>query len=297
VWRRIAKTCVEPEALSYDTTPQRNWQHRYLVTGETGRFPIVIAAEHLGKDASRAINMLRRHGVHIVESRRAREHLAQFLRYRPSKRIIRAPRTGWFKWRGQWAFVLPDEVLGATDRIILDSTTRSDGSELHRAGTTEEWRQHVAIPLARHSNVVLAIGTFLAAPLLRFADEPGGGMHLYGDAKIGKSLVSVIGQSVWGKPFIPGSGDLDAFGCDWDSTSGRLEERAVLRTDLGLSLDGIERAADAKAVGSSIYALASGQGRGRMGRRAVAFNLMLLSTGEPSVVQFLDDVRVGQTVG
>jgi uncharacterized protein (DUF927 family) len=297
VWRRIAKTCVEPEALSYDTTPQRNWQHRYFITGETGQFTVDIAAEHLGKDANRAINTLMRRGVHIVESRRARQHLAQFLRYRQRKRIIRAPRTGWFEWRGHWVFVLPDEVLGATDKmhIALDDTTRSGGHGFHRAGTSQQWRQQIALPLAKHSNVVLAVGTMLAAPLLRWADEPGGGFHFYGDSKAGKTLVAVIGQSVWGKPFIPGSDTSNTFGYDWDSTSGRLEDRAVLRNDIGLSLDGIE-GGDVKAIASSIYTLASGQGRGRMGRREAVFNLMVLSNGEVSVAKFLDDARVGQTV-
>jgi hypothetical protein len=151
VWRRIVKTCVEPEALSYDTTPQRNWRHRYFLTGETGQETVDIPVEHLGKDAARAINTLMRRGAHIVESRRARQHLAQFLRYRPRKRIIRAPRTGWFEWRGHWVFVLPDEVLGAPDKmhiaLDLDDTTRSGSHGFHRAGTSEQWRQQVAFAL------------------------------------------------------------------------------------------------------------------------------------------------------
>jgi uncharacterized protein (DUF927 family) len=297
IWRRIAKTRTDLEALSYDTTPQLNWQYRYRITGEAGQFFVDIDAEHTGKDANAAIKILMRHGVSVVESREARKHLAKFLQRRPRKRIIRAPHTGWFEWRGHWVFVLPHEVLGASDKmhIILDGTTSGNGYGFHRAGTSEEWRQHVAISLAGNSNVVLAVGTMLAAPLLRWADEPGGGFHFCGFSKAGKTLVVAIGQSVWGKPFIPGSGDPNAFGYDWDSTSGRLEERAVLRNDVGLSLDGIE-GGDAKAVASAIYTLASGQGRGRMRRREAAFNLMLPSTGEVSVVGFLDDVRAGQMV-
>jgi len=300
VWRRIAKTCVEPEALSYDTTPQRNWQRRYLVTGELGQLIVAIPAEHLGKDATRAINTLMRvGGVHPVESRQARQHFARFLRLPPRKRIIRAPRTGWFEWRGLWVFVLPDEVLGAADKMHIaldvDDTTHSGSRGFHRAGTSEQWRQQVALPLARHSNVVLAVGTLLAAPLLRWADEPGGGFHFYSDSKVGKTLVAVIGQSVWGKPFIPGSDTTNTFGYDWDSTPGRLEERAVLRSDVGLSLDGME-GGDAKAIAPSIYTFSSGQGRGRMGRSEAAFNLTVISSGEVSVAKFLGDARAGQTV-
>ena len=113
VWRRIAKTRIDPEALSYDTTPQENWRHCYLITGENGRVFVDIDEEHLGGKANRAINRLMRHGVHIVESKQARQELPKFLRHRPSKRIIRAPRTGWFECRGHSVFVLPDAVLGA----------------------------------------------------------------------------------------------------------------------------------------------------------------------------------------
>src|SRR6516165_226153 len=298
VGRRIAKTCVEPEALSYDTTPQRNWQHRYLVTGELGQLIVDIPAEHLGKDATRAINtLMRRGGVRPVESRQARQHFARFLRLPPRKRIVRAPRTGWFEWRGHLVFVLPDEVLGATDKlhIALDDTTPSGSHGFHRAGTSEQWRQQVAFPLARHSNVVLAVGTMLAGPLLCWADEPGGGFHFFGGSKVGKTLATAIGQSVWGKPFIPGSNTSNTFGYDWDSTPGRLEQRAVLRSDVGLSLDGIERG-DAKAIAPSIYTFSSGQGRGRMGRSEAAFNLTVISSGEVSVAKFLGDARAGQTV-
>ena len=188
------------------------------------------------------------------------------MRYRPRKRIIPAPHVGWFEHRGHWAFVLPDGVIGVTEKmnIILDGIA-ADGYGFHRAGTSEQWRQQVAFPLARHSNVVLAIGTFLAAPLLRWADEPGGGLHslwVLQSRQDSDCRDRAIGM---GKPFIPGSGS-NAFGYDWDTTSGRIEERAVLRNDVGLPLDGIE-GGDAKAIASSIYALASGQGRGRMRRR------------------------------
>jgi hypothetical protein len=298
IWRRIAKTRIDLEAMSYDTTPQCNWQHRYLITGETGQFFVDIDAEHTGKDANPAIKILMRRGVHVVESREARKHIAKFLQRRPRKRIVRAPRTGWFEWpRGSWVFVLPDEVLGATDkvRIILDGVTGDSGYGFRRGRSVGEWGTHVAVPLAHNSNVVLAVGTMLAAPLLHWADEPGGGFHFYGFSKAGKTLVMAIGQSVWGRPFIPGSGDANAFGYDWDSTSARIEERAVLRNDVGLSLDGIE-GGNANAVASAIYTLASGQGRGRMRQREASFNLMLLSTGEVSIAQFLNEVRAGQMV-
>jgi hypothetical protein len=238
VWRRIARTSVEPMAWSRDTTRQRNWHYHYQITDETGKFTVEIPAENLGKGADRAITALMRRGVHVVEAGDARKHLAKHLRFKPLGRIIRVPNVGWHEAKGGWVFVTPDETLGrlyeSDPAIVLDDAVRHGSHGLHRAGTSEQWRQQIATPLAGNSNVVLAVGAFLAAPLLRWADEPGGGFHFHGYAKIGKTLLGAIGQSVWGKPYAPGAGT-DAFGFTWESTTNRIGQRAVQRSDVGAS--------------------------------------------------------------
>jgi putative DNA primase/helicase len=294
VWRRIARTKIDPVALSRDTSPQRNWRHRYRITDETGEFLVEIANEHLAKKADRAISVLMRHGVHVVETDDARQHLASFLRYKPRDRVIRAPRVGWFEAKKDWVFVLPNETLSETARadIVLDVETQRHG--FHRSGTSEQWRKRVAEPLAGNSNVVLAVGTFLAAPLLRWADEPGGGFHFHGPAKIGKTLLGSVGQSVWGKPYAPGAG-ADAFGYTWESTANRIGQRAVLRSDVGLYLDEIG-IGDRNAVASAVYKLAGGLDKGRYGQAERDFNILFLSTGELSLAEFLPNARQGQLV-
>ena len=298
VWRRIARTRIDPMALSRDTTPQRNWRHRYRITDETGQFEVEIGNEHLAKKADRGISTLMRHGVHVVETDDARQHLATFLRFRPRARIIRAPRVGWFEARkGCWVFVLPNETLGDAGKasIVLDNAAGHTGHYgFHCSGTSEQWREHVAAPLTGNSNAVLAVGVFLAAPLLRWADEPGGGFHIYGLSKIGKTLHGSVGQSIWGKPFKPGAG-ADAFGYTWESTANRLGERAVLRSDVGLYLDEIG-IGDPKAVATTVYKLAGGLDKGRFGQIERDFNILFLSTGEPSLAEFLRNARQGQLV-
>jgi hypothetical protein len=136
VCRRIAGTKIEPVALSRDTSRQRNWRHRYLITDETGQFPVEIGNEHLAGKATHAISTLMRRGVHVVENNDARWHLAAFLRYKPRGRIIRVPRTGWHEGkRHRWVFVLPDETLGDMGNvsIALDDPIRTDGYGFHRS--------------------------------------------------------------------------------------------------------------------------------------------------------------------
>jgi putative DNA primase/helicase len=298
VWRRIARTRIDHDALSRDTTAQRNWRHHYLITDETGEFQVSVGNEKLSRDAGPAISFLIKHGIHVVESKEARQHLAIFLRYKPRTRIIRAPRTGWFEVRkGNWVFVLPDETLGDTKiTVILDNAThkRHGGCGFHRSGSSEEWRERIAKPLAGNSNVLLAVGTFLAAPLLRWSDEPGGGFHIHGPAKVGKTLVGADGQSVYGKPYAPGAG-ADAFGYTWESTANRIGERAVQRSDVGLSLDEIG-IGDQRAIATTVYKLAGGLDKGRWGQVEQDFNILFLSTGELSLAEFLPNARPGQLI-
>jgi uncharacterized protein (DUF927 family) len=288
VWRRITRTRIDHQALSYDTSPQQNSRHHYLITNETGERSVSIGSERLSKHADSAIAILMRHGAHIVESKEARQHLAVFLRYKPRARIVRVPSVGWFEpKKGTWVFVLPTETLGDIGGkydIILD-TVLPDHHGFHHSGTSEQWREHVAKPLAGNSNVLLAVGVFLAAPLLRWADESGGGFHFFGTAKIGKTLISAVGQSVWGKPYKPGGG-VNSFGFTWETTTNRLGERAVLRSDVGLYLDEIG-IGDQRAIASSVFKLASGSDKGRFGQAEKHFRILFLSTGNLSLAEFL----------
>ncbi len=118
VWRRIARTEIKPIALSRDTSAQRNWRHRYRMIDETGQFEVEVDKQALGKHANRGINKLMQYGLHVVESKEAREELAIFLRFKPRARILRAPRVGWFETqRGHWVFVLPDQTLGDVGKV------------------------------------------------------------------------------------------------------------------------------------------------------------------------------------
>jgi hypothetical protein len=297
VWRRIAKTRIDPVARSRDTSRRRNVRHCFSITDELGKSSIEIPAQYLGKDANRAIDMLMQHAVVIVHSREARQRLAKFLQFRPRAWIIRAPRVGWFEWRKHWVYVLPDVVLGDIDNaraetVVLDSTTGQHG--FHQSGTNDQWRDHVAKPLAQNSNVILAAGVFLAAPLLRWANEPPGGFHSCGRSKIGKTLAAAFGQSLYGKPYRQGASS-DAFGFTWETTANRLEQRAALRNDAGLSLDEIG-VGDKRSIAAAIYKLARGIGKGRKDEEELDFNTLFYSTGEPSLADFLPNVQPGQMV-
>jgi putative DNA primase/helicase len=173
---------------------------------------------------------------------------------------------------------------------------KRSSSTTPRANTdfTNPEREHVAKLLTRNSSVILAVGAFLATPLLRFANEPPGGFHSWGRAKIGKTLAVAVGQSIYGKPYRQGAGS-DTFGFTWESTPNRLEQRAALRHEVGLGLDEIG-VGDKKSIAPAVYKLAGGFGKGRMNRDELDFNIWFYSTGEASLANFLPNIQPGQMV-
>jgi len=135
---------------------------------------------------------------------------------------------------------------------VLDAAATRHG--LHVVGTAAEWAAEVAAPLEGNSNIALAFATFLAAPMLECASEPGGGNHLHGPSTIGKTLTSAAGQSIYGWPHETAD---DTFGVSWGGTEAGFDALALARTDLGLPLDEITLA-DLRTAEQVIYKVASG---------------------------------------
>ena len=121
---------------------------------------------------------------------------------------------------------MPAGMPQAGTTYTLDTTATQHG--LHVAGTAAEWAAEIAAPLRGNSNVALSLGTFFAAPLLRFASEPGGGNHLHGPSTIGKTLTSDVGQSIYGWPHETSA---DAFGVSSAGSEAGFDALALARTD------------------------------------------------------------------
>ena len=144
---------------------------------------------------------------------------------------MRMPRVGWAPIGSHWIFVRPDEVITPAGMpmprgmsYVLDRAATRHG--LHVAGTAAEWAAEVAAPLRRHSNIAVSFATFFAAPLLRWASEPGGGNHLYGRSTIGKTMISDVGQSIYGWPHETSD---DTFGVSWGGTAAGFDALALIR--------------------------------------------------------------------
>ncbi len=293
-WEKICTTRIDLKALTRDTRAE-NWGTYIIITNRDGQkkklaVPHALTAADKVADISGLLASL---GVGIVPSRPARQLLVQFLTLDVKERITAVPQIGWHSSGATWLFVLPDDTIVPAGfdgpRPVLQTASLHVQHGLDTRGSVEQWIEQIARPLAGNSNVHLCVGTMFAGPLLKFGHEPPGLFHLWGTSKIAKSLAGAIGQSVWGRPKVPG--EEDAFGASWTSTAVGLERYAVLRSDVGAYLDEIGEG-EPKSIRPAVYGLANGSTklRGTQDitlRPMESFRILGISTGEPTMASYL----------
>ena len=299
-WIRVAKDRIDPVAWSHQfgfprKTERQSWRHHFVITERNGnRSTFELPREKLAGKGASAIRLLMKAGVHVVGRDDVQKALVQFLCFKPRREIIRMPRVGWAEVGSIWMiFVRPDEVImppgmpqARNVTYVLDAAAIRHG--LHVEGTAAEWAAEVATPLRGNSNVALSFATFFAAPLLRFASEPGGGNHSHGPSTIGKTMLSDAGQSIYGWPLETAD---DAFGVTWAGSEAGFDALALARTDLGLPLDEITLA-DRRSAEQIVYKLASGTKGPRATstghlRETAHASVLVFSTGEKSLAELI----------
>jgi putative DNA primase/helicase len=295
-WEQISTTRMDINALTRDQRAE-NWGTHVAVTNrDGGKKKLAIPHALIAADkAAEIAALLASLGVGVIPSKSARQSIVQFLTTEVKDRITSVPQIGWQESAGAWVFVLPDETLTPAGfvgaRPVLQTATLQTQHGLDICGSLSDWIEHIARPLAGNSNICLCVGTAFAGPLLKWANEPPGFFHLWGTSKIAKSLAAAVGQSVWGRPKVPG--EADAFGASWTATSVGLERYAVLRSDIGGSFDEIGEG-QPKMIRAAIYVLANGstklRGTQDLGLRPMeSFRILGISTGEPTMAAFLTE--------
>ena len=192
----------------------------------------------------------------------------------PDARVIAATRTGWHA-EGH-AFVLPTRTIGK-EPVRFQSETAQAG-RFGDGGTSEQWREQVAVLCKGNPLLMLAVSVALAGPLLLRAkqhEQGGAGVHYVGDSSLGKSTALQVAASVWGPPGFVGT---------WRATSNGLEGAAAGQNDTVLILDELSEC-DPREAGAIVYLLGNGTGKQRAGRTGAAretarWRVMCLSSGE-----------------
>jgi uncharacterized protein (DUF927 family) len=162
------------------------------------------------------------------------------------------------------------------DKIILQQATTTDAPGYEVSGTVADGNNHLYRFCIGNSRLMLAVCAVLAGPLLAILGREGGGLHLVGPSSCGKTTALRLAASVMGDPATTIK--------TLDATANALESAAALTNDALLILDELGQAAP-ETIGTLMYKLASGIGRGRADQRGEARNRknwrnLFLTTGE-----------------
>ena len=246
--------------------------------------------ELLYGDAADVPRELASRGLTIANDRLLRAYLQQ------CRTTLRARCVQSLGWHGS-AFVMPNGTIGECwpERIVFQPLT-PEQPKYGAAGSWQEWRESVAVPIAGNSRLVLAISTAFAGPLLELAGEDSGGLHLVGASSSGKTTALRLAASVYGQP--------NEFVCSWRSTTNGLEGLATNHNDGLLCLDELSQM-DPRQAGEAAYMLANAKGKARASRTgsvrpAAKWRLLFLSSGEQRLSDLVAEagkrVKPGQEI-
>ena len=309
-WVQISRTRIELMAVTRSKQDD-DWGVYVKIINMDNRPTYLAIPRSVINDVSGNIaGRLAQLGVDVV--REQREHLPDFLlttvevvddTVQELPRFVAVPTTGWCKLNtGHSVFVLPHTTKLPTDLppgelAIFQSQHLhlQDGFAIE--GSVADWCEQIAAPFAGNSNVILAVSVALSGPLTVWAGVPPGLFHIFCDSKRGKSLVSAIGQSIYGRPLIPNETVADPFGMSWLATANSIGRLIQVRSSIGAFFEELNQG-KAQDIADAAYRVANGIDKTRMRGRDLeprpTYCVPGFSTGEEAMVDFL--TRDGQRV-
>lgn len=221
-------------------------------------------------------------GLYLSPSQGARNALVEYLaQQQPKQRVRTVPHVGWsIAADDAPVFILPAETIGKRKRERVRLELPGPPPAIYKAaGSLAGWQQGVAARCVGNPILTFAAACGFAGPLLTPMAEMGGGIHLYGPSRRGKSTALYVAASVWGAPR-----GHHPFARSWRATGNALEATAAEHNDTLLPLDEIGQV-EPRELGEIAYMLANGSGKTRAQREgrakpALTWRLLLLSTGE-----------------
>lgn len=235
---------------------------------------------------------LARLGLEMATGLAAKNRLLDYLiQCKPAAKATCVQQTGWF----DHVFVMPDRTIGKSSEAVLYQSENKTVCQYQQLGTLEEWRDNVARLCAGNSRLVFAVSASFAGMILHHGAQESGGVHFVGSSSTGKSTAQLVAASVYGSA---------SFKHSWRATGNALEGTCALHNDAALILDEMAEV-DPKEVGSIVYMIGNGTGKGRAGRTGDArarktWRLMIISSGEIGLAQHMRDggktAKAGQEV-
>ena len=253
---------------------------RYQDANSRKSYTFALPSEQIGTNTG--WQMLQKRGITIFSGRRKRELLADYLQTQGAKTPYTVTnKTG---WHGNAYILANGEIIAPSENPIIYNGDTSRAKGYHVSGSLKDWQQHIARYAAGNSRLCLALGTALAAPLLSKIHEAGGGFHIYGNSRDGKTTAALVALSVWGQP--------ESLKMAWKGTGYGFDNIALASNDNLLVLDEIGQA-KAHVVSDTAYSVLDGkskiQGAKEGGNREITdWRILLFSTGEYALDAYMN---------
>lgn len=201
-------------------------------------------------------------------------------------------RIGWY--RNQ--FILPNKTIGQNDsnEIVVYQSENASLSKYSTKGTLHEWQQHISKLVVNHPFLILAISLAFSGQLLEPLNQNGIGIHFKGKSSKGKSTAEFVACTIFGNP--------ESYHCTWRSTGNALEQTAFMHNDSLLVLDEIGEIPNPKELGSIVYMLINGSGKGRMTKSLTLkdsnrWRTVFLSSGEITLSEAMQETGQNSKLG
>lgn len=154
------------------------------------------------------------------------------------------------------------------------------------SGTLEDWvnffrerRKHSVI-----SRIVMAAG--VSSILLKRLKQNGFTVHIWGESEYGKTVASMVGQSIFGNPAQDGNG----IGINFNFTNAGLEYRLNSYNNIPLFINEMQHQKDAKDYDKMLFLVSEGKGKSRGTKtggiaRENSWNNVVITNGEKNIIK------------
>lgn len=247
-----------------------------------------MSMQHFQTDGAEIRKALADQGVTIsVNGYERKIFLIYLANYPITQLAVCVNRIGWYGNQ----YILPDKTIGQNNgkEIIVYQSESPSLSTYSTKGALHEWQQHISKLAINHPFLILAISLAFTGQLLEPLNQNGTGIHFKGKSSKGKSTAEFVACTIFGNP--------ESYHCTWRNTGNALELTAFMHNDSLLVLDEIGEIPNPKELGSIIYMLINGSGKGRMTKTLKLkelnrWKLVFLSSGEKTLSELM--IEVGQ---
>lgn len=191
---------------------------------------------------------------------------------------VSVSRFGWF-----------DNVfIPYSDKFTLDNEKDMPflREQFGEKGKLEEWVDFFK-ERRKYNNISrIAMAASVASILLKDLMQNGFTLHIFGESEYGKTVATMVAQSIFGNPAQDGKG----IGINFNFTSVGLEYKLNLYNNLPLFINEMQHQKDAKDYDKILFLVSEGKGKARGTKnggsaKLTSWNNVVITNGEKNIIK------------